>query len=169
MRRVAQADASRPLPSRALCIGLPGRASTCRLEYRVHKRGYVKRGYVARWVMSSSRPKALGPDHIHWQRVKKGLPDRYRLFFGFAPDPVKVIVHVWFNDENTLCKAGSKSDLYEAFKRRWRAVPCRATSTRFCARLWSESAPGAPRRDRASLTEQRQHKSQPQQWQNSLT
>ena len=45
------------------------------------------------------------------------MPDRYRLFFRFASSPVKVIVYVWFNDENTLRKAGSKSDVYESFKR----------------------------------------------------
>lgn len=61
--------------------------------------------------------KTLGPDHTHWRRVKKGMPDRYRLFFRFASNPVKVIVYVWFNDEDTLRKAGSKTDVYETFKR----------------------------------------------------
>ncbi len=61
--------------------------------------------------------KTLGADNTHWRRVKKGMPDRYRLFFRFASSPVKVIVYVWFNDENTLRKAGSKTDVYEAFKR----------------------------------------------------
>lgn len=61
--------------------------------------------------------KTLGSGNTHWRRVKKGLPDRYRLFFRFASDPVKVIVYVWFNDEDTLRKAGSKTDVYEAFKR----------------------------------------------------
>ena len=28
--------------------------------------------------------KALGSDHTNWRRVKKGMPDRYRLFFCFA-------------------------------------------------------------------------------------
>lgn len=45
------------------------------------------------------------------------MPDRYRLFFRFAPSPVKLIVHVWFNDEDSLRKAGSKTDVYETFKR----------------------------------------------------
>ncbi len=27
-----------------------------------------------------------------------------------------MIVYVWFNDEDTLRKAGSKTDVYEAFK-----------------------------------------------------
>ena len=61
--------------------------------------------------------KTLGSDNTHWRRVKKGKPDRYRLFFRFASNPVKVIVYVWFNDENTLRKAESKTDVYEAFKR----------------------------------------------------
>ncbi len=61
--------------------------------------------------------KTLGSDNTNWRRVKKGMPDRYRLFFRFASSPVKVIVYVWFNDEDTLRKAGSKTDVYETFKR----------------------------------------------------
>ncbi len=61
--------------------------------------------------------KTLGLENTHWRRVKKGMPDRYRLFFRFASTPVKVIVYVWFNDEDTLRKAGSKTDVYETFKR----------------------------------------------------
>ena len=61
--------------------------------------------------------KTLGSDNTHWRRVKKGMPDRYRLFFRFASSPIKVIVYVWFNDEDTLRKAGSKTDVYETFKR----------------------------------------------------
>ena len=61
--------------------------------------------------------KTLGPENSHWRRVKAGMPDRYRLFFRFASTPVKVIVYVWFNDDETLHKAGSKTDVYEAFKR----------------------------------------------------
>ena len=61
--------------------------------------------------------KALGSDNTHWRRVKKGMPDRYRLFFRFASNPVKVIVYVWFNDEDTLRKTGSKSDVYATFKK----------------------------------------------------
>jgi toxin YhaV len=61
--------------------------------------------------------KTLGSDNTHWRRVKKGMPDRYRLFYRFASSPVKVVVYVWFNDEDTLRKAGSKTDVYEAFKR----------------------------------------------------
>lgn len=61
--------------------------------------------------------KTLGSEYTNWRRVKKGMPDRYRLFFRFASNPVKVIVYVWFNDEDTLRKAGSKTDVYETFKR----------------------------------------------------
>lgn len=61
--------------------------------------------------------KTLGKEYANWRRVKKGMPDRYRLFFRFASSPVHLIVYVWFNDEDTLRKAGSKTDVYEAFKR----------------------------------------------------
>ena len=36
--------------------------------------------------------KTLGSDNANWRRVKKGMPDRYRLFSRFASNPVKVIV-----------------------------------------------------------------------------
>lgn len=36
--------------------------------------------------------KTLGSENTNWRRVKKGMPDRYRLFFRFASNPVKVIV-----------------------------------------------------------------------------
>ena len=61
--------------------------------------------------------KTLGTDNTNWRRVKKGLPDHYRLFFRFASSPVKVIIYVWFNDEDTLHKADSKTDVYETFRR----------------------------------------------------
>lgn len=61
--------------------------------------------------------KTLGAEHTNWRRVKKGMPDRYRLFFRFASKPVKLVVYVWFNDEDALRKAGSKTDVYEVFKR----------------------------------------------------
>ena len=61
--------------------------------------------------------KTPGSDNTNWRRVKKGMPERYSLFFRFASSPVKVIVYVWFNDEDKLRKADSKSDVYESFKR----------------------------------------------------
>ena len=60
--------------------------------------------------------KTLGAHNTHWRRVKKGLPERYRLFFRFASSPTKVIVYVWFNDEESLRKAGAKTDVYETFQ-----------------------------------------------------
>ena len=61
--------------------------------------------------------KTLGAEYSSWRRVKKSMPDRYRLFFRFASRPVKVIVYAWLNDEDTLRKAGAKTDVYEAFRR----------------------------------------------------
>lgn len=61
--------------------------------------------------------KTLGPSNTSWRRVKRGMPDRYRMFFRFASSPVKVIVYVWLNDEDTLRKAGSRTDVYETFRR----------------------------------------------------
>ena len=61
--------------------------------------------------------KTLGVDNTNWRRVKKGMPDRYRLFLRFASNPVKAVVYVWFNDEDTLRKVGAKTDVYETFKR----------------------------------------------------
>ena len=61
--------------------------------------------------------KTLGPATTHWRRVKKGMPERYRLFFRFASSPIQIIIYVWFNDESTLRKAGSRTDVYETFKR----------------------------------------------------
>lgn len=61
--------------------------------------------------------KTLGKNNTNWRRIKKGMPDRYRLFFRFNSLPIKLIVYVWFNDENTLRKIGSKTDVYEVFKK----------------------------------------------------
>ncbi|MGS0740232.1 type II toxin-antitoxin system YhaV family toxin [Glaciimonas sp. GG7] len=61
--------------------------------------------------------KTLGKQYANWRRVKKGMPDRYRLFFRFASTPVQIIAYVWFNDEDTLRKADSRTDVYEVFKR----------------------------------------------------
>lgn len=61
--------------------------------------------------------KTLGREYGNWRRAKKGMPERYRLFFRFASKPVKLVVYVWFNDEDTLRKAGSKTDVYETFRK----------------------------------------------------
>ena len=79
---------------------------------------------ITRRVPSNPKDKAfelgktLGTSYKHWRRVKKGIPDRYRLFFRFATTPNPLIVFVWLNDEYTLRKAGSKTDVYEAFRRK---------------------------------------------------
>jgi hypothetical protein len=36
---------------------------------------------------------------------------------GAASKPVRLIVFAWLNDEDTLRKAGSKTDVYAAFQR----------------------------------------------------
>ena len=55
----------------------------------------------------------LGPDNRHWFRAK--FHQRYRLFFRFSTKD-RVIVYVWVNDEFTLRKAGSRTDVYAVFK-----------------------------------------------------
>lgn len=59
----------------------------------------------------------LGMQNGNWRRVKKGLPQRYRLFFMFTSNPLQVIIYAWLNDEFTLRKEGSRTDVYEVFKR----------------------------------------------------
>lgn len=59
----------------------------------------------------------LGPRNRVWRRVKRGMPSRYRLFFRYATQSLKVIVYVWFNDCSTLRKAGDKNDVYRVFAR----------------------------------------------------
>jgi toxin YhaV len=55
----------------------------------------------------------LGPDNRHWFRAK--FNQRYRLFYRFSSKE-KVIVYAWVNDEQTLRKAGSKTDPYAVFR-----------------------------------------------------
>lgn len=57
----------------------------------------------------------LGKEHRDWRRAKQGMPNRYRLFFKYSTSD-KTIVLAWFNDENSLRKANSKTDVYEVFK-----------------------------------------------------
>lgn len=59
----------------------------------------------------------IGRQNGNWRRVKKGLPQRYRLFFMFATNPLQVIIYAWLNDEDSLRKEGSRTDVYEVFKR----------------------------------------------------
>lgn len=58
----------------------------------------------------------LGKDHRHWRRVKKGLPNRYRLFFQFRSSAPQTIIYAWLNDRATLRKSGSRSDVYVVFQ-----------------------------------------------------
>jgi toxin YhaV len=57
----------------------------------------------------------LGPAHRHWRRAK--FLQRFRLFFRFD-SASRIIIYAWVNDENTLRKAGSRSDPYAVFKKR---------------------------------------------------
>ncbi|MBF0390708.1 MAG: type II toxin-antitoxin system YhaV family toxin, partial [Desulfamplus sp.] len=63
----------------------------------------------------------LDVKYSHWRRVKNNMPPRYRLFFRFYSDTSvtqygKCLIFAWFNDEFTLRKSGSKSDVYNVFK-----------------------------------------------------
>jgi len=42
---------------------------------------------------------------------------RHFVFLGFASSPIQIIIYVWFSHENTLRKAGARTDVYETFKR----------------------------------------------------
>lgn len=69
--------------------------------------------------------KTLGVKYKHWKRVKKRMPPRYRMFFRYHSEfliknntpPHKCIIYVWFNDELTLRKEGSKTDCYKVLAR----------------------------------------------------
>lgn len=57
----------------------------------------------------------LGHSHRHWRRAK--FLGRFRLFFRFD-SASRIIVYAWVNDENTLRKAGARTDPYAVFRRR---------------------------------------------------
>jgi toxin YhaV len=57
--------------------------------------------------------KTLGAAYRHWRRVK--FRGRFRLFFRYSSSH-RVILFVWLNDENTLRKAGSRTDVYAVFQ-----------------------------------------------------
>ncbi len=57
----------------------------------------------------------LGKSYRHWHRAK--FFRRFRLFFRYNSSH-KAIVYAWINDENTLRKAGAKSDPYVVFVKR---------------------------------------------------
>jgi len=58
--------------------------------------------------------KTLGKTFTCYKRIKEGLPDRYRVFFRFKSSS-KTVVIIWMNNEFSLRKAGSKTDVYNVF------------------------------------------------------
>lgn len=56
----------------------------------------------------------LGGSYRHWRRAK--FLGRFRLFFRYS-SVEKIIIYTWVSDQNTLRKAGSKSDPYAVFRR----------------------------------------------------
>lgn len=57
----------------------------------------------------------MGPAYRHWRRAK--FLGRFRLFFRFD-SASRIIIYAWVNDENTLRKAGSRTDPYAVFRQR---------------------------------------------------
>ena len=57
--------------------------------------------------------KTMGGDYVHWRRAKFG--GRFRLFFRYHSG-ARIIVYAWLNDESTLRKAGSRTDVYATFR-----------------------------------------------------
>lgn len=57
--------------------------------------------------------KTMGASYIHWRRAKFG--GRFRLFFRYNTR-AKVIIYAWLNDETTLRKTGSRTDVYSVFR-----------------------------------------------------
>jgi len=55
----------------------------------------------------------LGAEHRHWFRAKFGA-NRFRLFFR-ADSASRIIVYAWFNNRDTLRKAGASTDPYAVF------------------------------------------------------
>ncbi|HYC02508.1 MAG TPA: type II toxin-antitoxin system YhaV family toxin [Azospirillaceae bacterium] len=58
--------------------------------------------------------RTLGPEFKHWRRAK--FFQRFRLFYRYD-SASRTIIYAWINDENSLRKAGAKSDPYEVFRR----------------------------------------------------
>lgn len=59
--------------------------------------------------------KTLGAKYKQFRRVKKGMPQRYRLFFQFSSQ-AETIVFIWVNDESSIRGQGGKHDVYNVFK-----------------------------------------------------
>lgn len=60
--------------------------------------------------------KTLEKKYKEWRRVKKGLPQRYRMFFRFY-SITKEIIFAWINSEGSIRKSGDKHDVYVIFKK----------------------------------------------------
>ena len=58
----------------------------------------------------------LPKEYRTYKRAKSGLPARYRMFFRYRSDEGKIII-IWMNDEFSLRKGGSKTDVYAVFLR----------------------------------------------------
>ena len=111
---------------RSLCFFCIFKASLVELDGVVTELASVCRAIVKPAPANPDAPdfrlgKTLGSANTNWQHIKQGMPDRHSLFFRFESNSPIVTVYVWFNGENTLRKAGSKTDVYGAFKR----VPAR--------------------------------------------
>jgi toxin YhaV len=52
-------------------------------------------------------------DNHHWFRAK--FHERYRLFYRFSSQD-RVIIYAWVNDEESLRRAGAKTDPYTIFR-----------------------------------------------------
>ncbi len=57
------------------------------------------------------------------------------MLLRFASSPIQIIIYVWFNDENTLRKAGAKTDLYETFKRMLARGWCLGSRAQYSGRV----------------------------------
>jgi toxin YhaV len=55
----------------------------------------------------------LGEDNRHWFRAK--FHERYRLFYRFSSRG-RVVIYAWVNDEESLRKAGAKTDPCSIFR-----------------------------------------------------
>lgn len=58
--------------------------------------------------------KPLGKGYSHWRRIKKDMPDRYRIFFQFSCED-KEVIFAWLNDRCSLRREGSLADVYAVF------------------------------------------------------
>ena len=106
----------------------PGTSSASRASSRKHWQSQPKAKLLRRIVdlieleiprdpnaPEYAQGNTLGPSHRHWRRAK--FLGRFRLFFRFD-SASRIIVYAWVNDENTLRKAGARTDPYAVFRRK---------------------------------------------------